>query len=119
VVDDEETLREMVGHALGRAGIRALMARDGREALEILRRKGTAIRVILLDLTMPNMDGEETCRELQRRGFEVPVILTSGFQGSEVLPRFQGLNVTEFLQKPFELRTLLGRIQSLLAQSAR
>jgi PAS domain S-box-containing protein len=119
VVDDEEPLRRLVGHALGRAGIRALMARDGREALEILERKGASVGVIVLDLTMPDLGGEETCRELRRRGIQVPVILTSGFHRSDVLPRFKDLNIAEFLPKPFELSALVRLVRVLLARSGR
>ncbi|MDR3670363.1 MAG: PAS domain S-box protein, partial [Holophaga sp.] len=115
VVDDEDEMRSVVVTALGRAGFQTLQARDGREALGLFLANRDRIRLILMDLTMPIMDGEEACRELQRTGASVPVILCSGFHEMEALRRFGGLGLAGFLQKPFGLGPLIDRVQKLLA----
>jgi two-component system, cell cycle sensor histidine kinase and response regulator CckA len=115
VVDDEDEMRSVVARALGRVGLRTLQARDGREALSLYQEHRDRIRLIIMDLTMPNMDGEEACRELHRSGASVPILLASGFHESEALKRFDGLRLAGFLQKPFGLGVLVERVQQLLA----
>jgi CheY-like chemotaxis protein len=114
VVEDEDEMRAVVTKALGRVGLVTLQARDGREALDLFQQH-QEVRLILMDLTMPNMDGEEACRELRRRGAAVPVILTSGFNETEALRKFAGLGLAGFIQKPFGLGTLVELVQKLLA----
>jgi len=115
VVDDEDEMRAVVVTALTRAGMRTLQARDGLEALALFQQHRDRIRIILMDLTMPNMDGEEACRELRRQGAEVPVLLTSGFNETEALYRFQGLGLAGFLQKPFGLGRLVEVVRGALS----
>ena len=115
VVDDEEAMRAVVTGALGRAGFQTLVARDGTQALELYQSHRDQIRLILMDLTMPNLDGAETCRELRRSGALVPVILTSGFNEAEALGHCQGLELAGFIQKPFELGALLELVRRTLA----
>ena len=118
VVDDEDEMRSVVAMALERAGLRTLQARDGREALALYQEHRDRIRLIIMDLTMPNMDGAEACRELHRGGASVPILLSSGFNETEALKRFDGLRLAGFLQKPFGLGALAERVQKLLAAKA-
>jgi CheY-like chemotaxis protein len=115
VVDDEDEMRAVVVAALGRAGLHALQARDGLEALGLFQEHRDQIRLIIMDLTMPNMDGEEACRELRRNGAAVPVVLSSGFNETEALRRFEGLGLAGFLQKSFALGALVDLVRKLLA----
>ena len=85
------------------------------EALSLFREHRERIRLILMDLTMPNVDGQEACRELRRRGAELPIILSSGFSESEAISRFNDLGLAGFLQKPFALGTLVEMSRKLLA----
>jgi signal transduction histidine kinase/CheY-like chemotaxis protein len=119
VVDDEEEMRSVMVKAMGRAGLRTLQARDGIEALNLFQEHRDLIRLILMDLTMPNMDGVEACRELRRKDAGVPVVLCSGFSETEALHRFDGLGLAGFLQKPFALGTLVELARKLAAQGAR
>jgi len=113
VVDDDDEMRSVMAQAMGRAGLRTFQARDGEEALGLFQAHWDRIRLILMDLTMPNMDGAEACRELRRRGAGVPVVLCSGFSETEVLHRFEGLGLAGFLQKPFALGTLVALARKL------
>ena len=79
VVDDEDALRAVACGALCRLGFQVLQARDGQEALQVFEANREQIRLVLMDLTMPRMDGEEAFRELRRAGARMPIILSSGF----------------------------------------
>jgi CheY-like chemotaxis protein len=116
VVDDEEAMRSVVATGLDRAGFGTLQARDGQEALQVFQQYREEIRLILMDLTMPTMDGEEAYRELRRQGATIPVILSSGFNEAEALRRFAGLGLAGFLQKPFSLGTLLEMMRTVLPE---
>ena len=115
VVDDDDAMRAVVAMALARAGLDTVQARDGLEALALFQQHRERIRLILMDLTMPNMDGEEACRELRRLGAAVPVLLTSGFNETEALHRFQGLGLAGFIQKPFGLGRLVEVVHKALS----
>jgi PAS domain S-box-containing protein len=117
VVDDEDPMRSVVVTALNMVGYEALEARNGREALLVFQTHHDRIQVILMDLTMPIMDGGEACRELRRRGATVPVILSSGFDEAEALRRFEGLGLAGFIQKPFSLAALVDLVRKVLAGS--
>lgn len=110
LVDDEEEVCEMVGQMLAKLGYEVITARNGREALEAyLTRDDFAL--VILDLTMPVMDGEQTYQQLQGIDPSVKVIITSGYSEKEVAKRFDGKGVKGVLQKPFDmaaLRKVLG-----------
>jgi hemerythrin-like metal-binding protein len=75
------------------------------------------IRLILMDLTMPRMDGEEAYRALRGLGMLTPVILSSGFCEGDVLDHFRGKGIAGFLQKPYRLHLLAGAIRKALDQT--
>ena len=72
------------------------------------------IVVVLLDLTMPHLDGEETFRELRRLRPDVRVILSSGYNEQETTSRFAGKGLAGFLQKPYGIRPLMEKIRQVL-----
>jgi PAS domain S-box-containing protein len=115
VVDDEPALRSVMVETLECSGFATFQARDGQEALDLYWRHQGRIRLIVMDLTMPVMDGLEACRELRRRGVDIPILLTSGFDQSEALGRSQGLGLAGFIQKPFSMASLLDLVRSRLA----
>jgi two-component system cell cycle sensor histidine kinase/response regulator CckA len=112
VVDDEPSVRDLSAEYVAQLGFRALSASDGEEALALLRGHEHEIRCILLDLTMPRMDGLSTFRELRRRGFDGKVILCSGYGEEDATRRFALEGLAGFLQKPF----LLEHLQTKLAE---
>ncbi len=69
---------------------------------------------MLLDLTMPRMNGEETVRELRRVDPEVVVVMTSGYTEQEISSRFVGRGLTAFLQKPYQLKSLAAKLREVL-----
>lgn len=106
LVDDEETVRVIGKRMLERLGYEVLTANDGREALRIYRDQGKEIDLVLLDLTMPNMNGEAAHRELRRLDPGVRVILSSGYTEQDVAMRFERKHAVRFLQKPYTLAAL-------------
>ena len=115
MVDDEETVRVTAGRMLQSLGFTVLTARDGREAVECFRAAASEIRAVVLDLTMPHLDGEGAFRELRLLRPDVRVLLMSGFNEQEAIARFIGKGLAGFLQKPFRLESLRARLKEILA----
>ncbi|WP_257304962.1 response regulator [Geothrix campi] len=106
LVDDEEMIREAAAAALESLGLTVITAGNGFEALDVLHHRGGEVDVVLMDLTMPHMDGREAFQEIRRILPQLPVILSSGYSEQESLQDFMGRGLTAFLQKPYTLRTL-------------
>lgn len=113
LVDDEKRIRVVGERMLRRLGFEVILAEDGVEALNQIREYGDELVGIVLDLTMPRMDGEETLRELQLIRTDIPVILSSGFSEQAVVQRFVGLEIAGFIPKPYTHDIL----KSVLAQA--
>jgi PAS domain S-box-containing protein len=116
VVDDEEIVRRIARTALERAGYTVLLAGDGQEAAEIFRREAGDIRLVVLDMTMPGMSGEEALRQLRGIRRDVPVVVSSGYTEAEVLQRF-GDSIDGFLHKPYVITDLARAVQAALKRS--
>jgi PAS domain S-box-containing protein len=118
VVDDEESIRAMAMGILGHIGFKALQAEDGLEALKLLRLHEPEICLVLMDLTMPHLDGEETYRAMRQEGFTTPVILSSGFNEMEAVNRFMGKGLAGFLQKPYRAADMVKLVRGVLDPDA-
>ena len=114
LVDDEETVIGIGSEMLKELGFEVLTAMDGREAVEVFKEKKGRIAAVLLDLTMPHLDGEQTFRELRLIDPEVKVIMSSGYNEQEVTQRFAGKGLAGFIQKPYKFSTLRNLISTLL-----
>jgi PAS domain S-box-containing protein len=114
VVDDEETVRVLGKRMLERSGFTVLTAADGREAVEIFKTRGAEIRGVLLDLTMPHMDGAETFQALRALRPDLKVILSSGYTEQDISTRFAGLGLTGFIQKPYQHGALASKLREVL-----
>jgi signal transduction histidine kinase/CheY-like chemotaxis protein len=116
VVDDEDVVRSFAEAALTTAGFRILTAADGKEATEIFRDRRDEITVVLLDMTMPKMDGVETLRALRGIDAAVPVVLMSGYAEDDATKGFDDLRPDGFLQKPFGPAALLDKIRHVVGR---
>lgn len=114
IVDDEETVRVVAGRILESCGYRTVLAGDGREALEIFRKRPDQFGAVLLDLTMPHMNGEEAFRELRRLKPDVPIVLMSGFSKEDSVDRFASRDRAGFVSKPFDRQTLLNTLRGMM-----
>ncbi len=117
LVDDEETIRALGKRMLESLGFDVITAADGREAVELYQARGQDIRLVLLDLTMPHMNGEETFRELRQLDPRVRVVLSSGYMENDVASRFAGKGLAGFIQKPYTVTALAERLRQVLGTS--
>ena len=113
LVDDEDTVRAVGKAMLGELGFEVITADNGKEAVALFRQRRQEITVVLMDLTMPHMGGEDAFREMRRIDPEVKVIITSGYNEQEVAPRFIGKRLSGFLQKPFRLSVLREALRAI------
>jgi PAS domain S-box-containing protein len=101
LVDDEETVRSVGRMILDLFGVEVVTANNGKQALELFEKEPDDFDCVLLDLTMPLLDGEETFREMQRVKKDVCVILSSGYDRQDLISRFAGRGLAGFIQKPY------------------
>jgi len=91
VIDDEEPVRDAVTDILDLEGLPVLAVSDGRTAIDLYRQRQADIALILLDLSMPGLDGEETFHELRQIDARVRVLLSSGYSRDEVAGAFRAV----------------------------
>jgi DNA-binding NtrC family response regulator len=101
VVDDDESIRSLSCEMLSKAGFEVETAEDGHEALELFNEAPERFDAVLLDMTMPGLDGEQTFRRLIEIRDDVPVIMSTGYSEQNAMDRFQGPQPAGFLQKPY------------------
>jgi CheY-like chemotaxis protein len=119
VVDDEPSVRAVSRALLRRRGFTVTEASGGREALAMVTADTARFRLVLLDLTMPDMGGDETFRELRKIAPLLKVVLMSGYNEQEVTRQFVGRGLAAFLQKPFRAEELDSAVRGVLSESAR
>jgi DNA-binding response OmpR family regulator len=115
VVDDEVKILEIVRSYLERSGYRALIARNGREALEIL--EGEEVSLVLLDLMLPDLSGEELCRRIRAES-ALPIIMMTAKVEEQDIIRGLNLGADDYVTKPFSPRELMARVAATLRRSA-
>lgn len=113
VVDDEKTVRTVAKAMLNKLGFTVLTADDGISGIEIFKNNIDDIGAVLLDMTMPHMNGEETFEELRRIRRDVQVILSSGYNEQEAISRFPGQGLAGFIQKPYRVDELVHVLQKV------
>jgi PAS domain S-box-containing protein len=114
VIDDEEIVRQTAVHTLKRYGYEPAVANNGAEALDLFKQDPHGFALVLLDLTMPVMGGEETLRRMRLLNSDVRVILSSGFNEVEAIQRFTGKGLAGFLQKPYTSMALVQKLHEVL-----
>ncbi|MEE8408812.1 MAG: response regulator, partial [Myxococcota bacterium] len=117
IVDDEEVVRSVSELMLRQRGFSVLTAESGREGLDLLVEHEESIVAVLLDVTMPGLDGRETLREIRSRDTEVPVVLMTGYAHEDVILDFVGLDYTSLLHKPFTADGLADAIRRAIGSS--
>ncbi len=114
VVDDEETIRETAAMMLREVGFDILMAEDGEQGVEVYHKHQHKIVAVLLDMTMPKLDGKGCFRELRRINKDVQVILSSGYNEQDATNRFVGQGLAGFIQKPYTPEVLWATMKEAL-----
>lgn len=115
VVDDEPSVRMVLSRLLAKRGFAVIEAENGNEALEMVARHADALRLIILDLTMPQRDGLSTLQELRKQHISTPVVLISGYYANELMPQFEQLQA-QYISKPFTAQNLLAVIEPILSE---
>jgi len=106
VVDDEEGIRIVAALMLRELGFEVVLANDGREAVGIFQRESDRFNLVLMDLTMPHMDGIQAYAELRKIRDDARIVLMSGFNEEEAISEFNGDKPDGFLNKPFDCDNL-------------
>jgi CheY-like chemotaxis protein len=115
LVDDERAILQATTAALGQLGFSVLVAADGQEAMEAFQADLARIDLVIMDLTMPRMDGREAFQTMRRLKPDVKVILSSGYNEQESIQNFIGKGLAGFLQKPYTLDSLRRTIHRILS----
>lgn len=115
VVDDEAAVRQTAGEMLRSLGYSAVACPGGAEALELLDSGEPAVSCVLLDLTMPGMDGQEVLRQISIRHPRIPVVLSSGFSRSSVTGLSENPCYRGFLHKPYSSSELEQTMRSVMS----
>lgn len=114
LVDDEESIRLVGRAALEKAGHRVLLAKDGKEALELFKKHRQEIDIILLDLVMPNLSGSQCFEQLKNLDPNIKVVIMSGFTPNTLVNNLIADGCLDFLRKPFDLVELLETLNKAL-----
>ena len=114
LVDDEESLVALGARMLEHLGFTVLTAADGLQAVELYRGRGKEIDLVLMDLTMPHMDGAEAFGELRRLNPDVRVVVASGYSHEDVVSSFAGRDIDGILQKPYTIARLRETLSGFL-----
>jgi len=110
VIEDEEALRLAASKALRKRGFSVLEAGDGRAGVDLFRAKEQEIDVVLLDLTLPGMNGREVLEELRRMRPDVKVIITTAYSQESALKAITGQEPWAFIRKPYQLNDLVNLV---------
>ena len=117
IVDDEERMRKLIKDFLKQKNYNTIEAADGEEALKIFTENENKIRLILLDVMMPKLDGWSVLRQI-RQTSKVPIImLTARGEEQDELFGFE-LGVDEYISKPFSPKILVARVEAILKRTS-
>lgn len=118
IVDDEEAVLKVSGEMLRELGFEVITALDGREGIDLYTANMDKIVCVILDLTMPGLDGEQAFRKLRQIKPDIKVLMSSGYNEQEVTERFIGKGLSGFIQKPYKLSTLSETLRSTLEENS-
>ncbi|MCX4241506.1 hybrid sensor histidine kinase/response regulator [Paraliomyxa miuraensis] len=111
VADDDPLVRTAITRVLSRDGADVVTATDGAEALRRYAERAAELRLIVLDLDMPRIDGAEVLKVLRSFECDLPVVIVSGHTDPARTKEVKALGISEFLPKPFDARSLLGAVK--------
>ena len=114
IVDNEDVLRHMLMKMLENMGYHVLEAANGEDAIRLYRQRSESIHLVIMDLSMPKMGGEETFLHLKSINPSVKVIISSGFLEGEEIQGLIAKGVTGFLSKPYGVKDISSKIHQVL-----
>ena len=119
IVEDEEHIRIVFHDALHDIGVRVVGAASGEDGVEMYRRHKDEVSLVVLDLSLPGISGEETFKLLKEINPGVKVVVSSGFPHEDVTKKFSGTGVAGYLQKPYNWATLTESMGKFLGADGR
>ncbi len=119
LADDEELVRSSAARVLEHAGMEVILAQDGVDAVERFEESAERIELVIMDLDMPRMDGERAFSQIHAKRAEVPVLISSGYVGSEREMALRDAGVDGILSKPYDSRTLMQAVANVLRAQRR
>lgn len=117
VVEDDEDMRENLLRILGGAGYEVHLAKNGVEAITVL--KSQRCHLVLTDLIMPGMGGLDLLTEIRRQQWELPVVFLTAFGDRATFMKATEMGAVDFVTKPFRADSLLGLIEKIFPQHPR
>lgn len=114
LVDDEDTVRVVGKRVLETLGFEVLTAEDGRVGVDTFKANAGEVRLVLLDMTMPHMDGAEAFRQIRDLDPDLPVLLISGYDEDEAIAHFTEKGLAGFIHKPFTIASMRDSIRKAL-----
>ncbi len=117
-VDDEPFVLQVAKATLERYGYKVITAKNGREGVELFRKRAREIDLVLLDMTMPELNGEETLTAIRAIRPDVIAVLSSGYDEIESTSRFLGKGLAGFIQKPYTPEGLASKVKDALQTQA-
>ena len=119
IADDEEVVRSTVARMVEAIGFEAQLAENGRIGVDKFCENPDNYELVIVDLTMPQMSGEEACRLISERRPGVRVLLMSGYDEQDARSRFGDSGLSGFIQKPFNLASLEEKLRQVLSDSGK
>ncbi|HEU4700312.1 MAG TPA: response regulator [Gemmatimonadales bacterium] len=119
VCDDEELVRNVAVAVLESEGLTVVQAENGEQAIKVVQRVGAELSVVLLDLAMPVMDGEEAVPHLRALRPDLPIVVMTGLGDLDARARLTRLGLDSFLSKPFTIERLVAAVRAALEASPR
>jgi CheY-like chemotaxis protein len=114
MVDDEEALLEIVRNSLTKLGYSVDAMNSSLEALHFFEKNRSAIDLVITDLTMPKMTGEQLSKEILKIRHDIPIILCSGYNDHLPKANIRELGIVTFLQKPFQIKEIVHCIREMI-----
>ena len=118
VVDDEQIVRAVTCKALSCMGFSTCTAVNGKDALQVFEAHADTIKLVIMDLTMPEMNGLEAIERLHERHATLPIILCTGQSSDEIAPLHDAAGVSAILRKPFHMKDLADTVSALIEEKA-
>lgn len=115
-VEDQDYLADMIVMIFKRAGVHAVGARDGAEALRLAEKNPSGIALALVDVCLPDMTGDQLCRQLRELRPGLPVLLTSGNDMGEFMAELIEGGPTAAISKPYRPAELVKQVRALLGR---
>jgi two-component system, cell cycle sensor histidine kinase and response regulator CckA len=118
MIEDEEHIRIVFRDAMFDEGVMVIGIATGEDGVEFYKDHHSEIMLVVLDLSLPGISGEETFHRLKVINPNIRVVISSGFPNEDVTKKFQGTGVVGYLQKPYDYATLVSRMNMFLAGGA-